>query len=77
MHTRFVYCQILEKWIRAGYGVMEGLHTDIGEKMSNYELDSVASKLGVSKTTTFSYSPHQNGVNERNHATVDFIMKKC
>ena len=89
MHTRFVSAKfipskspsnivetILEKWIGAGYGVMEGLHTDIGGEMSNIELDDVASKLGISKTTTSSYSPHQNGVNERNHATVDFMMKK-
>ena len=27
-------------------------------------------------TTKARYSPHQNGLNERNHATVDQIMKK-
>ena len=31
--------------------------------MSNQELDDVASKLGITKTTTSAYSPHQNGVN--------------
>ena len=89
MHTRLVAakfipnklpCQvvttIMEKWIGVGYGMMEGLHTDIGGEMSNQELDDVAYKLGVIKTTTSAYCPHQNGVNERNHATVDFMMKK-
>ena len=33
-------------------------------------------KLGITKTTTSAYSPHQNGVNERNHYTVDLMMKK-
>ena len=67
---------IMEKWIGVGYGIMEGLHTDIGGEMSNQELDDVASKLGITKTTTSSYCPHQNGLNERNHGTVDFMMKK-
>ena len=67
---------IMEKWIGAGYGVMSGLHTDLGGEMSNKELEDVASKIGVTMTTTASYSPHQNGVNERNHGTVDVMMKK-
>ena len=89
MHTRLVTAKfipdkhpchiietIMEKWIGVGYGVMDCLHTDIGGEMSNKELDDVASKLGVDKTTTSSYSPHQNGVNERNHGTVDLMIKK-
>lgn len=89
MHTRLVAAKfitdkkpaqivltIMEKWIGVGYGMMEGLHTDIGGEMSNAELDEVASKLDIAKTTTSAYCPHQNGVNERNHATVDVMMKK-
>ena len=67
---------ILEKWIGVGYGVMRCIHSDIGGEMSNKEMQDVASILDVRLTTTASYSPHQNGVNERNHATVDFMMKK-
>ena len=90
VHTRFVTAKfipnknpdqivetIMEKWIGVGYGVMDGLHTDLGGEMSNKELDDVASKVGITMTTTASYSPHQNGVNERNHGMVDIMMKKC
>ena len=89
MHTRFLIanfipnkkpCQIidtiLKKWIGAGYGIMNMLHNDLGGEMTNEELIDVASKLGVQMTTTAAYSPHQNGVNEHNHYTVDVMMKK-
>lgn len=89
MHTRLVAakfipnkqpCQVIqtvmEKWIGVGYGVMEAIHSDIGGEMSNKEMLDVASNLGTQLTTTASYSPHQNGVNERNHATVDVMIKK-
>ena len=42
--------------------------------MSNAILEDVASKLGIELTTTASYSPHQNGLNERNHAVVDLMV---
>ena len=89
MHTRFLVanfipnkkpCQIIEtiikKWIGAGYGVMNAAHNDLGGEMTNEELTDVASKLDIQMTTTAAYSPHQNGVNERNHYTVDLMMKK-
>ena len=66
----------MEKWVGVGYGLMQGLHTDIGGEMSNKELNDVAFNLDVKLTTTASYSPHQNGVNERNHATMDLMMSK-
>ena len=89
MHTRFLVanfipskkpCQIVQtivkKWIGAGYGVMNAVHNDLGGEMTNEELMDVASKLDIQMTTTAAYSPHQNGVNERNHHTVDLMMKK-
>ena len=42
--------------------------------MSNNIMDNVVSKLGVELTTKSSYSPHQNGINERNHAIVDLMI---
>ena len=88
MHTRLVAakfipdkkpCQVvqavMEKWIGVGYGVMEAIHSDIGGEMSNKEMMDVASNLGTRLTTTAVYSPHQNGVNERNHGTVDHMIK--
>ena len=89
MHTRLVAAKfipgkqpchviqaVMEKWIGVGYGVMEAIHSDIGGEMSNNEMWDVASNLGTRLTTTAAYSPHQNGVNERNHATVDNMIQK-
>ena len=39
-------------------------------------LEDVASNLGIRLTTTAAYSPHQNGLNERNHAIVDLMMTR-
>ena len=89
MHTRLVAAKfipdkqpcrivetVMEKWIGVGYGLMEGIHSDIGGEMSNKEMHDVASNLSVRLTTTSSYSPHQNGVNERNHGTVELMIRK-
>ena len=66
---------IVELWI-PHYGVMSGIHSDIGGEMSNDVLEDVASKLGVKLTTTAAYSPHQNGINERNHCVVDLMVSR-
>ena len=61
---------IMQTWVPV-FGIMGGIHSDIGGEFSNAVLEEVASKLGVKLTTTSSYSPQQNGLNERNHAVVD------
>lgn len=66
---------ILSTWVPA-FGMMQGIHSDIGGEFSNSVLEEVASRLGVIVTTTASYSPHQNGLNERNHAIVDMMIKR-
>ena len=66
---------LMEKWA-SSYGLMKGIHSDIGGEMSNELLEDVAANLGIELTTTAAYSPHQNGLNERNHATVDLMMTK-
>ena len=53
---------------------MKGLHSDIGGEMSNAILEDVSANLTIRPTTTAAYSPHQNGLNERNHSTVDTMM---
>ena len=58
---------LMRLWIQT-FGLMQGLHSDIGGEMSNELLEDVASNLGIRLTTTAAYSPHQNGLNERNHA---------
>ena len=66
----------MEKWIGVGYGVMGMLHSDIGGENCNEIIEDVAANMDIKLTTTASYSPHQNGLNERNHATVDQMMTK-
>ena len=64
---------IIENWIPT-FGVMNGIHSDIGGETCNQMLEDVAAILGIKLTTTASYSPHQNGLNERNHAVVDLMI---
>ena len=66
---------LMNLWVRSN-GMMEGLHSDIGGEMSNEILEDVAANLGVKVTTTSSYSPHQNGINEKNHGTVDLMVTR-
>ena len=66
---------IMQKWVCL-FGVMGGIHTDIGGEMSNDLVEDVAHKLGIKSTTTASYSPHQNGINERNHGVVDLMITR-
>ena len=66
---------IMQKWVCL-FGVMGGIHTDIGGEMSNDLVEDVAHKLGIKSTTTASYSPHQNGLNERNHGVVDLMITR-
>ena len=66
---------MLEKWVSV-FGTMEMFHKDGGKEFNNDELTKVAEYLNVKQTTTAAYSPHQNGTNERNHATVDRMIKK-
>ena len=66
---------ILIHWI-SKFGIFRGIHSDIGGEISNSVMHDVAGKLGVEVTTTASYSPHQNGINERNHAVVDLMVTR-
>ena len=66
---------VMRRWIQT-FGMMKCLHSDIGGEMSNELMENVASYLGVKLTTTCASSPHQNGINERNHATVDLMMTR-
>ena len=66
---------LLNLWL-PHYGLMKCLHSDIGGENSNDLVEDVASNLGVMLTTTSAYSPHQNGINERNHAIVDLVITR-
>ena len=39
-------------------------------------MEDVAAKMDIMLTTTVAYSPHQTGLNERNHSKVDQMMNK-
>ena len=66
---------ILSKWI-ASMGRMDTLHSDRGGEFNCEELTAVAEYIGVKCTLTAAYSPHQNGLNERNHAICDGMITK-
>ena len=66
---------ILKQWM-APMGRMDMLHSDRGGEFCNEELTEVAEYLGVRSTFTAANSPNQNGVNERNHAICDGMIKK-
>ena len=66
---------LMEKWI-APMGRMETLHSDCGGEFRCEEMTALAEYLGVKVSFTAAYSPHQNGINERNHEIVDNMMKK-
>ena len=70
-----VGAEIMKKWI-APMGRMDMLHSDRGGEFCCEELTAVAEYLGVRCTFTAAASPNQNGVNERNHAICDGMMKK-
>ena len=67
---------LLINWVGTPLGKMEMLHSDLGGEMSNEVMEDVAAALDVKLTTTSAYSPHQNGVNEKNHAIVDLMMTR-
>jgi hypothetical protein len=67
-------------WI-TGQGVGPGLperyfFADNGTEFLNDQFKSLLTAAGISLITTSTYSPQQNGVNERNHATADIMVKR-
>ena len=67
--------KVLDKWISV-FGRMKVLHSDRGGEFCCSELTDVAEYIGVLSSFTAASSPHQNGVNERNHAICDRMMDK-
>ena len=68
---------ILKIWIsQPGLGPMEFLHSDRGGEFLNETLTTVAEYLQVKHTATASYTPNANGLNERNHYTVDTMLER-
>merc|ERR1712002_770444 len=53
-----------------------GFYADNGMEFKNIKMDEFISKLGISISYGPAYSPWSNGINERNHASVDATIKK-
>ena len=65
---------ILRHWVGAGYGIMKSIHSDVGGEFANDIIEDIASNLNICVSMNAGYSPHQNGLNERNHHTVDRMI---
>ena len=52
------------------------VHFDRGNEFVNNEMMALCDKYDIRISTTSSYSPHQNGVNEKNHHYVNFMTSK-
>ena len=52
-----------------------GIHQDNGGEFCNAELQLANDKLNIIHKTTGAESPWQNGLCEKNHATVDNILE--
>ena len=69
--------EFLDKWVfGTPYGPPSSVHTDNGTEFVNKVFREMTEKLGIRHTTTGSFSPFSNGLNERNHHTVDLMMEK-
>ena len=63
-------------WIAAGYGCPEHIHNDKGGEFVSAQMTELSERLGCKLSSTAGYAPHQNGVNERNHAVTDNCLNK-
>ena len=69
--------EFLDKWVYGTpYGPCKQLHTDNGGEFVNQEMKQMVEALGIKHVTTGAYSPFSNGLNERNHHTVDIMLEK-
>ena len=65
---------VLRKWTAVLGGRMDCLHSDRGKEFNKTLLSDLAEYLRVRTTLTAAFSPHQNGINEPNHAICDSMI---
>ena len=53
-----------------------GFFTDNGTEFLNEKFKSLLQANGIGLRTTSTFSPQQNGVNERNHGTADILVTR-
>ena len=66
---------MLKEWVSI-FGAPSMFYSDGGGEFANKELKELGNTYGILIRHTPAYSPWANGLNERNHATVDFMLKK-
>ena len=66
----------LQSWILTRFGAPRAIITDNGGEFVNNKMTNLCHNFGIKLYTTAGYSAHQNGINERQHATCDEIIKK-
>ena len=67
----------LDKWVfGTPYGPPRQVHTDNGTEFVNAVFREMTERFGIKHTTTGAHSPFSNGLNERNHHTVDLMVEK-
>ena len=67
--------KIIELWMPL-FGAPRTFHMDNGGEFANDEMRELGNQFGIRIKHTPAYSPWSNGLNERNHATVDVMMSK-
>ena len=67
--------KIMELWLPL-FGAADVFLMDNGGEFANDELQERGNQFGINIKHTAGYSPWANSLNERNHATIDFMMEK-
>ena len=67
---------IMDFWCMSLGFPTSGFFADNRGEFLNIKLDELTSKLGITVKFGLAYSPWSNGINERNHASVDLIINK-
>lgn len=67
--------KIIELWLPI-FGAADTFHMDNGGEFANDEMRELGNRFGIRIKHTPAYSPWSNGLNERNHATIDLMMSK-
>ena len=61
----------LESWILTRFGAPRSILVDNGGEFVNQKMYDLCQNFNIRILTTAGYSPHQNGLCERNHSIVD------
>ena len=65
----------IQLWLSI-FGAADTFLMDNGGESANDEMWGLGNKYGINIKQTAAYSPWANALNERNHATIDIMIKK-